>query len=100
MAALAGSLEKLMAGVYDMREGDIPPLDMWQELWDECRVVLADTPAQALERARAVEEVVKWARQVCKATNWVKAETTTAPGPGNELMSAFVKLDALGKEGA
>ncbi len=37
---LADALEKMMAGIHAMREGDVPPLELWQELWDEARAVL------------------------------------------------------------
>ena len=37
---LADALEKMMVGIYAMREGDVPPLELWQELWDEARAAL------------------------------------------------------------
>ena len=39
---LADVLEKMMAGIHAMREGDVPPLKLWQELWDEARAALAE----------------------------------------------------------
>ncbi len=68
------------------------------------RAVLAATPEAAMERARAVEEALKAARQVCLEG------MVAAPGPHfrwpdeyyvvfNKLDVALGKLDALGKEG-
>ena len=39
---LADALEKMMASIHAMREGDAPPLNLWQELWDEARAVLGE----------------------------------------------------------
>ena len=63
----------------------------WWQNWEANRlVVLAVTPAEALERAKAVEEIVKAARVVAEASNYLHRD--------GELRSAFTKLDALGKE--
>lgn len=58
--------------------------------------ILAATPAEALERARAVEEVVKMARLVAEAR---AIEVESTPLRQKALRSALAKLDALGNEG-
>ena len=95
---LAGALRDIgQSGPVD-KDGNDDAEAGWSWCYDRANAVLDAMPTKVLERARAVDKVVKWARQTCNATNWVKAETTTTPGPGNELTSAIAKLDALGKE--
>jgi len=89
VAELAGALEVVMkdyTGAYESAE--------------IARAVLNASPAKALERARAVEEVLKWARQLIAETAWIPTEECDldGAGPGNELVSALTKLGTLGKE--
>ena len=97
---LAGALDKIAhSGPVD-QEGNDDAEAGWSWCYDVARAALITTPAEALERARAVEKVLKWARQLIAETAWIPAEECDldGAGPGNELVSALAKLDALGKE--
>jgi len=65
----------------------------WWQTWEaRRRAVLSATPAKALERARAVEEVVKWAGELRRELGTYRTHAY------ENIEKALAKLDALGKE--
>ena len=75
-----------MAGVLDSVFNHLDSPEMRNlECWKNTIIALATTPAAALERARAKDEVVRWARRI---TN-----TGVVPWP-----KALTALDALDQE--
>ncbi len=105
VAALAGALEfyadpntyTAIGFLADPPCGDF--VDDFEVIGDagrpgkRARTVLAATPAEALERARAVEEILRWAREMRGDGGAIR------PYAFEEMENAFDKLDALGKEG-
>ncbi len=85
---LAGALNDVAEFMEDLR-GSNPAVLGCQCEAEKARTTLAATPTEALERARARDEVVRWAKEMCGESGAIR------PYAFEELEKALAKLDAL-----
>ena len=97
---IAGALEKLATCMAsELTAIECPPTDEQSDwpLIHEAQAILTATPAEALERARTKDEVVKSARALIK-DGIVEGSSDLNQIVGQYLGQALAKLDALSKQ--
>ena len=95
-AALAGALEKIgQSGPVD-KDGNDDAYAGWEWCYDLANAVLAATPSEVSERAKAVKGCVTMLRSLVDLSRRENWPTNADFEPAED---ALAKLDALGKEG-